>query len=275
MKTVNFVTFIWIIGRICHGILYLIREDSINNSNGSELEEIFDRTYTVILIIVDLLVTELLCFIFILDLSFFRIFSSDFIDSPVISKSMLDKHEISMNLCNEDDFTPSEKNSSFLQTEPLSNQKGKLGSLYLTEINNTRVVIRKIALTRVNQYVVENIQSELEKIKQLGVKNLAIYHDFRLAKAQLELIMPYFEEGSLYFNLHVKKTQFTDLQKIIIAQKIAEILNNIHKESKHHGHLTSHNIFLKHNYEVFISDLGLDHLKKFCGLVAGYSNKSS
>ena len=44
MKTVNFVTFIWIIGRICHGILYLIREDSINNSNGSELEEIFDRT---------------------------------------------------------------------------------------------------------------------------------------------------------------------------------------------------------------------------------------
>ena len=272
LKTVLFVTFVWTIARITHGVLYLIREDSFRSSKSSGIDEMFDSTETIILIIVDLLLTEVLCYYFILDYSFFRIFLSDVINDSHISagfmtqgismheefEAMSDFHEISME-----------------SREILSQQKGKLGILSIADTDKSKVVIRTISLQRVNKYVLENLQVDIEEINKLQIHHLVSILNCNIQKTEVDLFMPYFDLGSLYFLIHVTKYRFSTIKKLEIAQKIAKIFSRIHAAKRSHGHLTSHNILMGKGYEPYVSDLGLEHLKKFCGLVIGYTNKSA
>ena len=159
--------------------------------------------------------------------------------------------------------------------EILSQQKGKLGVLTIADTTKAKVVIRTISLQRVNKYVLENLKADIEEIKQLKIPNLVTILNCNIQKAEVELFTPYFYLGSLYSLLHVTKYRFSILKKLEIAQKIANIFSQIHAAGRSHGHLTSHNILMGKGYDPYVSDLGLEHLKKFCSLVIGYTNKSS
>ena len=49
----------------------------------------------------------------------------------------------------------------------------------------------------------------------------------------------------------------------------------MHSLGKVHGHLTSHNIVINSNDRVFITDFGMGKIKKYAGIVCGYSNKTA
>ena len=269
------MTFVWIIGRITHGVLFLIREDSLGKTSW-DIDKTFENTTTVVIIVLDFLITELLSFYFILDHSFLRIFKDNFLSVPVSSKLISDG--ISMNSNPDDDFTvQSSKSDKALHdyVETLSAEKSKLGILQLADINYNKIVLRKISLSRINKYVLEGLTAEVEEIKNIGIKEIVYYSSFNIQKTEIELVMPYFPIGSLFNLLHVKNHDFSLIKKIEIATKIAKTMKEIHKKNFFHGHLSSHNIMLDENYDPLIADLGLEHLKKYCGVVCGYCNKSS
>ena len=268
LKTVLFVTVVWIIGRTLHGVLYLIRA----GQSSSSFADLIDTTQIIVLIIIDLLVTELTCYYFILDYSFFRIFSQKFIDDPITGKLLL-QDGISLHSNRDTGFELDDASSG--KSEVLSDQKGKLGQLCLTEVNKETIVVRKIKLPRMNKYVAENLQNDIENIRAMRIPNLACYRSCNISSNEIELVMKFYEEGSLFAALHVKSKKLSNVKKLEIAQKIAETMDLIHKTNKAHGHLSSFNVLLLNNSEPFLADLGLEHLKKFCGLVNGYTNKSA
>lgn len=275
LKTVVFVTIVWIFGRILHGTFYFISVRNINESSTSNFTEIVEDTGTIILIIIDLLVTEIMCYFFILDYSFFRIFSSDFIDEP-ISNNLILRDDVSMHSIPASELKDRvDHEFGTNQNAILSDLKGRLGELIITKINNSEVVVRKITLTRVNKYVLENLQIDIEDIKKLQISNLCVYSGCNIMNNDIELIMPYYPMGSLYNCLHVKQNDLSISKKLEISIGLAETLSEIHARKKAHGHLTSYNILLTNKLEPIITDLGLEHLKKYLGLTGGYCNKSA
>lgn len=269
LKTVLFVTFVWIVGRFSHGVLYLLRESSLDNKNETGMDDTFGNTTTIIMIIVDLLMTELMCYYFILDYSFFRIFLHDFINDSPISSYLNSTDGISLLIGS------NEETQNTVKTHTIEQRKGKMGSLYIKETNDFAIAIRKIILPRVNKYVLENVQSDIERQQALRIPFFLPPISYNYQKTELEIITRYFESGSLYSVLHEKKYEFSMFKKLEIALKIAGTLSGIHASGLCHGHLTSHNILLSSQYEPYISDLGFDHLKKYCGVIIGYCNKSS
>ena len=64
-------------------------------------------------------------------------------------------------------------------------------------------------------------------------------------------------------------------KKLGIMMQIARAFEHIHCTGRVHGHLTSENILVNENEHVFVSDLGMNKIKKYAGIVSGYSNKSA
>jgi serine/threonine protein kinase len=264
MKTVLFVTFIWTLGRMLHGVLYLLILIGINI-----IDEISNFSYDTILIVIDLMITELLCYFFILDYSFFRIFTNDFIDSPMNSYLIV-KNEISL----QDPFgTTSPNIISTLSNE--SSPDHKLGVLHIAETESSKIVIRKISLPRINKYVLEKIQTDIDYIQSLDIKFIANYKYCNIKNFDIDLSMEFFPFGSLYEILHIKKIHLKMIKKIDLARGISSVMAKAHSMGVVHGHLSSSNILLTDAFEPFVSDFGLKHLKKYCGLVADYCNKSA
>lgn len=275
LKTVIFVTIVWTFGRILHGTFYFVRVKNINDNDTSKFTEIVEDTETIILIILDLLVTEIMCYFFILDYSFFRIFSSDFVDELAVNKLIV-CDAISMHLAHSHESRDLEDYmSETASMVVLSDHKGRLGNLYVTKVNNSEYVVRKISLTRLNKYIQESIHSDIEEIKKLRIDHLCIYCSCNIIKNEVELVMPFYPMGSLHDILHNKNSNFTIGKKLEIAITLSETLSEIHSKNKAHGHLTSYNILMTSNFEPLIADLGLEHLKKFYGLTGGYCNKTA
>lgn len=63
-------------------------------------------------------------------------------------------------------------------------------------------------------------------------------------------------------------------QKIRIALQIARTLHRLHERQAFHGHLSSSNVLFDEKMNPYVSDFGLQSLKKYLGLKNGYSNKS-
>lgn len=271
MKTVIFITCVWTLGRIAHGVIYLIMTGSLAGGKLSNFSELVGDSKTIILIIVDLLVTELMCYYFVLDYSFFRIFVADFVDEAS-SADLLKKDGISMQY----EFESS--NDVFEVIDPkdlvIAEQKGKLGNIYFNTIDR-KSIVRRIMLPRINKYVMENLHKDIEDIKKLNIENLASYNECKIFTKEVELIMEFYPLGSLFKVLHIDKKTLSLSKKIEILYKVAETLQKIHSCQRTHGHLTSSNILFSHDYEPYITDLGLEHLKKYCSLVISYSNKSA
>ena len=269
MKTVIFITCVWTLGRITHGVIYLIMTGSITGGNMSSFGDVVGDNKTIILIIVDLMVTELMCYYFVLDYSFFRIFIDNFIDEPKRAMFLV-KDGISMQVELES------SNDVFEITDTkgmvIFEGKGKLGAVSFLTPDQEKVV-KKISLPRINKYVLENLQNDIDELKKLKVSNLALYSDCNIYNTEIELIMEYFPLGSLFSILHNSPKILPVLKRLEILHKVSQTMKSLHSQSKAHGHLTSHNILLKYDYEPFISDLGLEHFKKYCGLVNSYCNK--
>jgi hypothetical protein len=270
MKTVIFITCVWTLGRITHGVIYLIMTGSLTGGKLSSFGDVVADTKTIVLIIVDLLVTELVCYYFVLDYSFFRIFVDNFVDEPGHTFLVKDGISMQVELESSNDVFEVVDGKNLL----ISDGKGKLGAVYFLGHEQEKVV-RKISLSRINKYVLENLKNDIDELKKLSVPQIALYSDCNIYNTEIELIMEYFPIGSLFKVIHKESYSLPVSKKLLILLKISSAMKFLHSSNKCHGHLSSHNILLKFDFEPYIADLGLEHFKKYCGLINSYSNKSA
>ena len=266
MKRVNFVSLMWSFARIVHIICFWVREVALKDPD--DLNEISDNTGFLIVAVCDFVVTELLCYYLVLNRLFLKTFiprKSNDVSIPLVSRNARESVFLEIK-----DEQPEDLN--LVVNQEIFKQKGKLGSLYQGVFNHKSVVIRRILLKRVSPYVIEQLQQEVESLR--GISNPYILQNIKVVikKPTLDIIMP-LAAGSLFNALHVKQQSLTDKEKIRISKDIALSMRLTHGQGRVHGHLSSHNIFLEPN-SVLVADLGLEHLKKYVGLLEGYCNKN-
>ncbi|CAG9310862.1 unnamed protein product [Blepharisma stoltei] len=286
MKVVIFSTLVWTAGRITHGILYIFRRRDLERESSDLSSLNLNDMVPTIVFIVDLLVTELICFYLVLDSSFYKLFSYEeelSASLPLINKSgaplPLDSTVTQSFGSNQNSVL--ELNLGFISTDEiiiqdsLSEKPGKLGKLYRGIVKNIPVVIRRIVLPRTNKYVIENIKHDIEKMTELECPHFMPVRAAAIDGNTIDLITQYIPNGSLYSVLHERSVLFEFYDKLRISREIAFAIRFLHEQGLVHGHLTSQNILLDSEWRVLISDVGLDHLKKFAGLVDKYCNKGS
>lgn len=283
LKKIIFVNFVWALDRLCHAIFYtmrpkdlIIESTDIDNFNVNNLA-------TSIILIVDLIL-EVLCFLIILETSFFSIFTE-----PTESQNNLLRSSITPLTSiatmpeqpDEDyiaklDFSRYRFSDENLKLElAISDSPTKLGALYYGTLKGLGVAIRVLKLIHVSKYVRETIEGEINSLKEFknthyrGVIGIIYSYD------SLKIITNYMANSSLHELLHDRKKHFSTSQKLLFACEIAACIKYWHDRGRVHGHITSHNILFDSDFKVVITDLGFEVLKKYSGLVSGYANKSS
>lgn len=271
MKKVLVVVFVWSLGRIVHGILYLIREQDLINEDSNLSGISVESPVPMIILICDLLVTEVLCFIFVVDYSFFKIFLKEIDDFPKVPLmeplTPLEFSQPKLNLY--------AKDSEITLDHALSSLPHKLGVLYKGEYLSREAVIRKIVIPRLNAYIIEKLYEDLNILSTVICPHFLAPLALLIHNDTIEIVYPYIPAGSLYTLLENNYQNVSYMQKLKIAREIAFCFKVFHDLGLVHGHLTSHNILVDSYSTALVTDLGLDHLKKYCGITAGYINKSS
>lgn len=266
LKRATFVAFVWSCARLVHTVLYVIREGELDNPK--VIEEISDYTLPLILTVVDLVVTELMCFYFVLNSVFAKIFLPDenvAASIPLMIRAKKDSFTMEMIEKDEGDLVIHKE---------IYNKRGKLGVLYQGHLNGNAVIVRRITLSRVNSYVIEKLQQDVNEIRNIANPYLLSNLRTFIKKPVIDIVMPYITGGSLFSALHEKKVNFSFAEKLQIGKKIALSLKLIHSQGRVHGHLSSHNILLDSS-SLYITDIGLEHLKKYAGLMGAYCNKNA
>jgi serine/threonine protein kinase len=271
MKKVLIVVFVWSIGRIVHGILYLIREkDLITESKDLSGITVSNPVPTIILIF-DLLITEILCFMFVVDYSFFRIFLKEIDDFPKVP--LLDR-------VGEEDYERPVMNLEATEAEIVVEKEipsglHKLGKCYIGKYLNRPATIRRLHLPRVNNYIIEKLHEDLNMLSTIFCPHYAPPLALSIRNETIDIVYPCFPKGSLRDLLNNSFLSSSYIKLLKIGREIAFCMKIFHDFGKVHGHLTSYNVLLDPEDTVFISDLGLDHLKKYCSITADYRNKSA
>ena len=251
MKKVFFAAFFWGFSRLTHTILYIIREQELDNPE--DFEEISDNTWPLIITVIDLVFTELLCY-----------YSASI---PLMIRPRKDRYFIELS------DTPSENIDLVIQKE-IFNQRGKLGVLYQGQVKGNSVIVRRISLNRVNNYVLEKLQQDVNELQNIANPYLLTNIKLIIKKPTIDLVMPFINGGSLFSALHEKGFHYSLKEKLEIGKELALCLKLIHTQGRAHGHLSSHNVLLDTD-SIYISDIGLEHLKKYAGVVSAYCNKNS
>jgi tRNA A-37 threonylcarbamoyl transferase component Bud32 len=277
------VSIYWTVTRIMRGLGTLIgsffgRGLTIN------LEDDRETTADYIILIIILIVSEILCVFSVQDYGFMDLFVSAEAESdsnpstPILApaedsdKETIANTSISILQLNE---SPLIGLSEVTEGEEFKGRKQGLGKLFKSKFKDSDVMFRKITLPRLSGYVIEELTGEIETHRKLQFSNVLPIIAIVIEMPVIGFITPIMPKGSLFEVIHVQKLQMTLTQKLEICEKIADELNNIHSQSKSHGHLTSHNILLDDSFTPFISDFGFSKVKKYAGIVSGYTNISA
>ena len=128
--------------------------DFIRESSDVSGISVDDPVPTIILII-DLMITEILCFIFVVDYSFFQIFLKMIDDFPKVP--LLANLETVQ--CKDINLYALE--SDIVLDYPISSNPNKLGILFKGEYKLRNAAIRRLELIKVNNYIKEKLYEEM------------------------------------------------------------------------------------------------------------------
>ena len=156
----------------------------------------------------------------------------------------------------------------------ITTRRPTLGKVYRASYQNRNAFLRKIVFSRLSTYVLEEFSNELDGYA-VNNANILPLIGVVLDLPTITIITPFIEPGSLFKILHVEKTKMSMAKKLNIMKQIANAFAYIHSAGRVHGHLTSENVLINENEHVFVSDLGMNKIKKYAGIVSGYSNKSA
>lgn len=268
-KTVSKVLIIWTIGRYIKGFLCLLQiEDSyflINKVNflrtdlGQTLTTIFSS-----------LITEILCFVIVMDPRFINIFISH--DLASLSKGATDGLSEDISLAE-----PPPRLTFFslqdLVLSPVFKKRRKgLGSLFNATLSSTEVLYRKISFTRISAFIADDFKKEVEDLKEKHIDGLVEIFGAVFNLPEIGIICQ-LGTKSLFKLLHEENVILSLKEKMKILRGVGFIVKNMHKASLFHGHLSSHNVIFIDKLTPAISDLGLEKLKKYAASILGYKNK--
>lgn len=268
-KTVSKVLIIWTMGRYIKGFFCLLQVEHsyfvINQA--SFLRTDIGQTLTTIF---SSLITEIYCFVIVMDPRFINIFISQ--DLANSSKGA-ENYVIREILLHEPPAQLTYFNIQDLILGPIFKKRRKgLGSLFSGTLNNSEVLYRKISFTRISAFVADDFKKEIEDLKEKHINGLV---EILGAVFNLPEIGIIYQVGtkSLFRLLHEENVILALKEKLKILREIGFIVKNMHKENMFHGHLSSHNVIFVDKFTPAISDLGLEKLKKYAATNFGYKNK--
>ncbi|KAM3127580.1 hypothetical protein pb186bvf_020327, partial [Paramecium bursaria] len=162
-----------------------------------------------------------------------------------------------------------------------------LGEIKIGELGNQRYSFRILEFKELSQFVIDETKEDIENLNRIkkGFKILS----FQIIETKLMIMTKYYQSGNLVSMISGKRDASVNSQsanqllyKLEIAIEIAKKLQILHDQGISHGHLCSTNIMFTSKYNIkisiyiinFIVDYGLKALKKYCGYVNNYINKT-
>ena len=265
------VSLFWTIGRMLKGILDLAGQSSIINivNTISDPKKNSVSLLKSAVCIAVIIVTELICLFLVLDYGLLKVFFEKETEEALTPR--MNKFRRSLIGLN-----PHVEEKNIVVIEQLKDTKKEpLGKIFKAEFNSEVVFYRIMNFSRLSSYIKEEISKEIDSYKDLSVVGIIPVLEIIFQPDTVGLIYPFYSNGSLYELLHNSATKLNYYQKTAIMYSIAETLKQIHSAKRFHGHLTSLNILLDENMQPFISDLGFHNMKKYAGVMYGYSYKSA
>lgn len=280
------VVILWMIGRSLHALIFMFERFNIISVSKAVAGTGETNTINLMVYTVDILLNELLCIYLILDNSFFKIFLSHINhsgnNSPLLRMAFSikttetteeTKDSIDASLYKEM-YSKAVVGSEEVEIVEAIEGYSNLGTIYLANYSGRNVFLRRITFKRYNSYLSEGLIKDIQDLK--SASSCYILPTIgSLNPPTIDLISPYKSLGSLYSTLHFHKKLLPYERLLQIARDISEAICEIHNSGKVHGHLTSHNILMRQNGSIVISDLGCGYLRKFASADLGYSNKSA
>ena len=163
-----------------------------------------------------------------------------------------------------------------LLKEELFSKKNGLGKIYKGIYKKEEIVCRIVKFNRLSRYELEEITKDFEIIIKLS--NPYISKVIGLCIEQnntIIIISNYYNKGSLFDLLHIKKEKLSNKNKINIAIGIIKGLQYLHENCIIHYHLSSKNIYINDELNPLIGDYGFYNLKENACIFNKYINKNS
>ena len=275
------VSVYWTATRLFRGLASLIGS-FFGKGLTVNLEDDRETTEDYIMLIIILIISEILCVFSVQDFGFMGIFifaeeEADVSVPPSRQSEVQDpENPLSTSISSLNQNESALIGLSDLQEgQEYKSKKQGLGKLFKAQYNDSPVMFRKIVLPRLSGYVIEELTSEIESNRRMRFNYVVPIIAVVIEMPVIGFVTPIMPLGSLFDVLHVQKTKLSLTNKVLIAEKISNELSSIHSQGKAHGHLTSHNILLDEAYTPYISDLGFVKVKKYAGIVSGYTNISA
>ena len=270
------ITTLWTVARVLQGILDILDQYQ-STSLSYSLSKSSSNTIgngTAAFLFSALIISEIMCVLMILDYSFMAIFVFNDEEQTENKVELLDRSIDSSNSIINQSLQVRINMKDVCILNQILTYKSTLGKVYKASYNSRVVFVRKIEFSRLSTYVLEDFSEELDSYNS-NHSNILPIIGVCLDLPCIYLILPLIEPGSLYKALHIDHKNFSFSTKINFAQQIATGLFYIHKIGKTHGHLTSHNVLISNSNHAYITDLGMEKIKKYAGIMNGYCNKSA
>ena len=280
MKANTRVVLIWSLLRVIRGVIGLVAVLSLgtNMVDGMVNMSNSDHIFAGIVFIIALLLSEVLCFFFVLDSAFFKkfLFTTDLQPfNPNTSASPAPfTPNVSVRPLLDIPASPFINSANIEELEPIASRKHGLGQVLKASLNGQIVAVRRIDFPRMNNYVFEEVLDEVEHLAISSSPHVLPLLGGCLEQPSIRLVMPYVANGSLFKLLHEQKTQLTKGEKVRVMKEVCAGMDEVYRQQRQHGHLNSHNVLMD-AVGAKVTDIGLHKLKKFAGVVIAYSNKGA
>ena len=265
LQIASSVLMIWTLGRYFEGFLGLMNLKSASlmaylaNPQSSTLGG-------ALLFIGQNLISEILCFVLVMDYRFINIFiSQEEANREKLDDSSSDvlSEESSIEVT-ADDLNSAIDISKVVIGKRIAGRKEGLGELFQGTYKNSEVALRRIRFARVSDYALEDIKKEVDLLKGKNCSSLLYFHGAVFSLPEIILVTAT-APRSLFSYLHTEKTPISLKEKANLIRSIGFVLQTLHEKQIYHGHLSSHNIFLVDGMRPIVSDYGLENLKKLAG----------
>jgi hypothetical protein len=277
LNRISIVTIFWTFARVLQGILDILdqyKETSLSHQMSKSESSSLGNAQAACLFTI-LIISEIVCVLMVLDYAFMGIFV--FTEEENESKKKISlrqtSHESYSSVLDRSlQIRVNMKDVCILSQIPSS--ISGLGKVYKATFEGRDVFVRKIVFSRLSTYVLEDFSQELDACNAVHPNILPIL-GVSLELPVIYTISPLVEPGSLFKLMHIEKKTMGFNVKLSYLMQIASGFCHMHSLGKVHGHLTSHNIVVSHSDRVFVTDFGMAKIKKYAGIVCGYSNKSA
>ncbi|MCQ2816615.1 MAG: protein kinase [archaeon] len=303
-KRIFLVVIIWALGRIGTGIINIIvyKKWTVTFIYEKLME---DSIFIPLMVLGFFIMTEFIPLYFALDSSIFK----TFVEEEESEENKVEDEESKVENNKEESGTSSEallRNSSSgmeerntIQSRPsikvdktkitiqmkdlilndneeeVFSRKNGLGRILLGKYKDKDVICREIVFERLSRYDLEGVLKDMELIYVLQNENICPLLGACVEVAdKIIIVLPYYQNGTLYEALHEKKIQMSFEQKKKILLGILNGLKYLNENEIYHCHLSSKNILIDDNENPIISDFGFDNLRDIASIFNKYSNKN-